>query len=300
MNKKSVQIGEKKSIFTNFGRQNSAVFFPVKKTILGIGVTDASEEKILESVVNFIEKSVKNAYIVTPNPEMVVESTRNFSFKTALNGADLALCDGVGLFFAGQLTGSPLKSRIIGTNFVGRLCEKVSDRPITVGFLGGRPGIAVSAAECLKKKYPKLLVGFAEENWGGLYQGPASTSPSVSAPSSRTSFNTVHAVGSLSSRVSLVQKNKPLDILFVAFGHPKQELWMAEHIDKIPVRVIMGVGGAFDQIVDSSLRAPSIVNSIGMGWLYRLIRQPWRIKRQLALVTFTLLVCKAILSGQKK
>lgn len=258
MNKKSVQNNRKQDFSPKNDKQNNNMFFPVKKEILGVGVTDASEGKILEYVINFIENSSKNAYIVTPNPEMIVESTKNPPFKNALNGADLALCDGMGLFLAGQLVGKPLTSRIIGTNFVERLCEKVANRPITVGFLGGTPGVAVKTAECLKKQYPKLLVGFAGEEW----------------------------------------KETKLDILFVAFGAPKQELWMAEHLNKIPVRVMMGVGGAFDQIVNPSLRAPHYINSIGMGWLFRLVREPWRIKRQMALLQFIFLLIKTILSLQ--
>jgi len=240
--------------------QNNLSFFPVKKNILGVEVSDALEYEILESVVDFIEKTKKNAYIVTPNPEMVVAAAKNHVFKKALNGADLALCDGFGLYVAGRILGRPLSSRIIGTNFVENLCEKVANQPIRVGFLGGKQGVAMKAAERLRKKYPGLLVSFAGEEWGTIPSGVVENSK--------------------------LKIENSLDILFVALGHPKQELWMAEHLGKIPVRVMVGVGGAFDQIVDSSLRPPLYISSIGMGWLYRLVRQPWRFKRQLALVQF--------------
>jgi N-acetylglucosaminyldiphosphoundecaprenol N-acetyl-beta-D-mannosaminyltransferase len=281
-NGKNAQKYERKEVLSN------SKFFPVKKKVLGIEITDALDYEILESIVDFIENSKKNAYIVTPNPEMIVAATKSLAFKNALNQADVALCDGFGLYVGSRIVGKPVLSRIIGTNFVENLCEKVVNRPITVGFLGGGSRIAVTAAERLQKKYPGLVVAFAGEEWLMDYRGPAARHPH--STSSITSFPAGAHRGT-PTRVTPQDQlstlnNKPVDILFVAFGHPKQELWMAEHVGKIPVRVMMGVGGAFDQFVDPTLRPPLIISSIGMGWLYRLIREPWRFKRQLALLTF--------------
>ncbi|MBI2022959.1 WecB/TagA/CpsF family glycosyltransferase, partial [Candidatus Giovannonibacteria bacterium] len=83
-----------------------------------------------------------------------------------------------------------------------------------------------------------------------------------------------------------------IDILFVAFGFPKQEEWMHEHLGKIPVRVMVGVGGAFDYISGRVPRAPAWVQKLGFEWLFRLVVQPWRIKRQLALLRFAFLVLR--------
>lgn len=84
--------------------------------------------------------------------------------------------------------------------------------------------------------------------------------------------------------------NHGIDILFVAFGSPKQEIWIAENLDKLPVRVAIGVGGAFDFVSGKVKRAPVWVRKIGLEWLFRLILQPWRIKRQLRLFKFVFLV----------
>lgn len=229
----------------------------VKKNVLGVWLTDDIEKNILEYIVKNIPKQQNPYYIVTPNPEMIVLANKRSDFKEVLNNAKIALCDGMQLYRAAHFLGIPLKERIIGTNFVENLCEKVADRPITVGFLGGRPKIAGKASECLKKKYSGLNVVFAEKEW-------------------RQNFKT------------------PIDILFVALGFPKQEFWMAEHVGKIPVKVMMGIGGALDQIANPSLRPPAWVHVLGYGWLYRLIREPWRIKRQIKLTEFLWLVLRTL------
>lgn len=226
----------------------------VKKNILGVDITDATKENILEYIVTSVEKLQKPYYIVTPNPEMIVLSSKNSAFQQVLNNAKLALNDGVGVGFAARFMGKPLKERFTGVELVEKLCEKVNDWPITVGFLGAGHGVAEGASECLKQKYPKLKVVFAQSEWDN--------------------------------------STKPIDILFVAFGFPKQELWMASHPGKIPVKVMAGVGGAFDYISGKVPRAPKLIRSIGMEWLFRLIVQPWRIKRQLALVVFIWMVIK--------
>ena len=89
----------------------------------------------------------------------------------------------------------------------------------------------------------------------------------------------------------LVKVARP-DLLFVAFGHGKQEKWLNANRKRLNVGVAMGVGGALDQIADPCLRPPLYINSIGLGWLYRLLREPWRWRRQLALVKFAGMVVK--------
>src|SRR5690348_10258225 len=219
----------------------------VKIYFNGVGLTNATEKEILEYIAATIEKQQKPYYIVTPNPEILLYAKTHPDFKQVLNNAKIALTDGMQLYRAMQFVGRPVKERIIGTNFVENLCEKVANRPITVGFLGARGKIAEKASECLRQKYPKLKVVFASDEW--------------EAKNGTTK----------------------IDVLFVAFGFPKQETWMANHVGRIPVKVMVGVGGAFDQIVNPSLRPPQLVNNLGLGWLYRLMKEPWRIKRQIKL-----------------
>lgn len=234
-----------------------------KKNILGVNVTDAKQKDILEFIVDSLENLHKPYYIVTPNPEIIVLSTKNGEFKKVLNNAKIALNDGIGVSLAASVEGNSLVERFTGIELVEKVCEKANDWPITVGFLGGRDFVAEKAAECLKKKFPHLQIAFAQSEWDENW-------------------------------------TKPIDILFVALGAPKQELWMSRHIGKIPVKVMAGIGGALDQIANPSLRPPKLMQGAGLGWLYRLIRQPWRWRRQMALVKFLGLVIKGKLWHSKE
>lgn len=236
----------------------------VKKSILGVGVTNASKENILEFIIENLKKKAKPYYVVTPNPEIIVLATKSPDFKKILNNAKIALNDGIGISFAARFLGRRLRSRTTGVELLENLCERVADWPITVGFLGGRPHVAEKASECLKKNYPNLKISFGQ------------------------------------AELPDPKKLPETEILFIAYGAPKQEFWMDRHLGKIPVRVMIGVGGAFDQIVYPSLRPPQVIQGIGFGWLYRLFRQPWRIKRQLALVEFVWLVLKEKLGINQK
>lgn len=201
-------------------------------------------------------------YIVTPNMEFVVAAQKDKEFKDVLNKADLSIPDGWGLKLA-----SDIESIIAGVDLLERLCREASKKGFTVGFLGGRDGVAKEAAECLQKKYPGLKVVLAEGGGEVDMDGLQLTDYSF--------------------RQSAVSSQQPaIDLLFVAFGQIKQEKWIAKNLPHIPVKVAMGVGGSFDELSGRIPRIPSFVHKIGLKWLVRLILQPWRIKRQLALFRF--------------
>ncbi len=250
----------------------------VKNQLFDVGITNDTKKNILEFVIKSIKNSSENYYIVTPNPEILMYGMSHPQFQNILNKAKLALCDGVGLLIAGQLLGSPFKERFTGVDFVETLCEKVNDWPITVGFLGGKDKVAEMTAECLLKKRPQLKVVFVASEWDENHV--------IKGKEYLMKQNTNET--GLSSH-----KSEYIDVLFVAYGFPKQEEWMAEHIDKVPVRVMVGVGGAFDYISGQVKRAPGPIRAVGFEWLFRLIRQPWRMKRQLALIDFMRLTISA-------
>lgn len=256
----------------------------VKKELLGVGITDMLDRNILEFIKDSLRNNTENYYIVTPNPEMVVYAQSHPSFKTILNHAKIALCDGIGLVIGGQMLGISLKHRFTGVDCMEKVCEASKDWPITVGFLGGRGGVAEVAAKCLQQKYPGLHVAFAASEWSAQVDSQMQKK-GVVADSNEKQRNTLQGQAT-SSGSAYYGMQRPIDILFVAYGFPKQEEWMAEHLNKIPVRIMMGVGGAFDYISGNVQRAPVWVRKMGLEWLFRLIRQPWRWKRQLALLTF--------------
>jgi len=237
-----------------------------KKIILGIRFNNAPENLILEYIVNSVKNSSEKYYIVTPNPELMVIAQRDTRYKKVLNGARLALPDGVGVMLASKLLKKGINQRITGVDLVNKLCKTVAEKPITVGFLGGGPDIADKTAECLTKKHPGLKVVFAK-----------SGNPDEST-------------------INLIKKK--IDILFVAFGSPKQELWISDNLNKLPVKVFIGVGGAFDFISGKVKRAPAWMQDLGLEWLFRLILQPWRWRRQVALIYFIILILKEKFSSK--
>lgn len=240
-----------------------------KIDILGVGITDASKDEILEYVFNFVSSGSEKGYIVTPNPEIITHAQAHTRYREILNKATVSLCDGVGVAIAARLMDKSLHGRIAGVDFMEEVCKESVRKGVGVGFLGGKRGVALRASECLKAKLPGLRVGFVGEEWqeSGI----------------RRSLDTEKKT----------QGQEEVDILFVAFGFPKQEEWIAENLSKIPVKMAMGVGGAFDYISGAVPRSPFLMRAVGLEWLFRLIVQPWRIKRQLALVRFMGLVLKS-------
>ena len=252
-----------------------------KQKILGVGITIDSEERVLEYIEEILTKTNKKISIVTPNPEILVRASRDPEFRELLNSADIALPDGVGVVLGSYLLGKQPQVRIAGVDFMEKLCSltsrlnsnlenskksasEVSKQLVMTGFLGGQPHVAEETAECLQQKYPGVRVGFAKNEWPEAKNIPS------------------------------------LGVLFVAFGAPRQEKWIHDNLSKIPVRVVMAVGGSFDFISGRVIRAPKIIRVIGFEWLFRLLIQPWRWKRQLALVEFLRLILLEKLKKEKK
>ncbi len=237
-----------------------------KIKILGVGSTNATEDEVLQYLIKNVQKTGKKLFLTTINAEILVASYKNPDYRKVLNSSDLALPDTIGVTLGARILGKPLKDRIPGTDFVENICREVSKRPITVGLLGGRQNVAEKAAECLKNRYPGLKIAFAKEDW----------------PQNET-----------------LSKSLKCDILFVAYGAPKQEFWIEKNLKNINVSVAMGVGGALDFISGGVPRAPKVVRTLGFEWLFRLIVQPWRIRRQVSLIYFVLLILKEKISRHK-
>lgn len=233
-----------------------------KNFILKIGIFNISFYGALEEVRKWLKEGKRKHIIFTPNPEIITLAQKNRNFIKILNDADLALPDGSGLVWASRIFGIPLKERISGIDFMERLCEVCEDEGFSIGLIGGEDKVAVKTSECLQKLHPKLKIALAQD-WD-----PEEAS------------------------LKLRHWKTPIDVLFVAYGQWKQEKWIAENLDKIPVKVAMGVGGAFDYLSGKVPRAPKFMRDHGLEWLFRLVRQPWRIKRQIVGGQFFLLVLR--------
>jgi N-acetylglucosaminyldiphosphoundecaprenol N-acetyl-beta-D-mannosaminyltransferase len=246
--------------------------------ILGVDITNETSEEILEYLLQRL-KLDKKFYIVTPNPELLVIANKSVPYKNVLNNAEISLADGAGLFVASIILGKPLKQRIPGVDFMEFICKNIEKKPLSIGLLGGRAGVAEKTAECLLKKYPGLNIAYVSEEWDNTSKFKVHSSK-------------LHLKNQNVQRPKTKDQRPMIDILFVALGSPKQEEWIYKNLDTLPVKAAMGVGGAFDFIAGRVHRAPLLIRAIGFEWLYRLIREPWRARRQLALLTFIKLVVR--------
>ncbi len=201
--------------------------------------------------------------VCTVNPEFIMAARRHPAFGRALAAADLCTPDGVGVLWAARRAGTRLEERVTGSDAIYRLSERAAAQGWRVFFLGAADGVAERVAAELTRLYPGLRVA-------GTFAGsPADTD----WPHIRQRLAAARA-----------------DLLFVAYGHPRQDLWIHQHRRELPVTVAMGVGGAFDFVAGITPRAPLWMQRIGLEWLFRLVRQPWRWRRMKTLPRFVLLV----------
>jgi N-acetylglucosaminyldiphosphoundecaprenol N-acetyl-beta-D-mannosaminyltransferase len=241
--------------------------------ILGVHIHRVDFSQTLDQIAAWIAASRLTAplddarslarQVCTVNPEFLVEAHQNPAFAATLRQADLRVPDGVGVLWAARLLGAPLAERVTGSDGIYRICETAAQNGWRVFFLGAAPGVAQRTAVTLRKRYPGLLVA------GTFSGGPDG--------------------GCWPAIAQMLTASSP-HILFVAFGHPKQDFWIAQHRHELPCVVALGVGGAFDFVAGVTERAPQWMQRLGLEWLHRLIRQPWRWRRMIKLPIFVLLV----------
>jgi N-acetylglucosaminyldiphosphoundecaprenol N-acetyl-beta-D-mannosaminyltransferase len=226
--------------------------------ILGVRVDVVTFEQALARIESFIEEG-RPQQITTVNPEFVMAAQSDAEFRRIINQSALALPDGVGVWWASRHQGCPLPERIPGVDLVERLAALSADRGYRIYFLGAMPGVADKAVEVLRARYPTLQVA-------GAYAG--SPHPKEEA--------------AIVERVCAARPH----ILLVAYGAPAQDYWIDRNLDRLQVPVCIGVGGSFDYIAGVRPRAPSLLRRMGLEWLHRLVTQPWRWRRMLALPRF--------------
>lgn len=230
--------------------------------ILGVRVDDVTYEEALEQVAQSIESRVA-CQIATVNVEFIMEARRNAAFRRVLNDAGLCVPDGTGVLWAARRLGRPIQERVAGVDLVERIAAQGSDRGWRVYFLGAAPGVAERAAAELGARFGGLQVA-------GCHAG---------SPRRAEEDEIVKQI-----------QDADVDVLLVAYGAPRQDLWIARNQARTGVPVAIGVGGAFDFIAGVARRAPAWVQRARLEWLHRLLREPWRLRRQLAIPQFMLMV----------
>jgi N-acetylglucosaminyldiphosphoundecaprenol N-acetyl-beta-D-mannosaminyltransferase len=229
--------------------------------VLGVRVDDVTMAEALAQADEFMQEP-RLHQIVTVNPEFIVAAQNDETFARALADSDLNLPDGANLLRAAQSQGTPLRERVAGTDFVWYLSGLAATMGWKVFLLGGRGGVAGQSAARLQGRYRNLKIV-------GMFEG---------SPEARDEAEILARINESGA-----------EILFVAYGAPAQDVWIQRNRDKLKnIRLAIGIGGAFDFIAKKIRRAPQWMQDLGLEWLFRLVLQPWRVRRQWALVIFTL------------
>jgi N-acetylglucosaminyldiphosphoundecaprenol N-acetyl-beta-D-mannosaminyltransferase len=229
---------------------------------LGAPIDRVTGPELLE----YVRERVANgppAWAATVNVEYVMRARSDAAFLALLEQANLATADSYGILWALRRRGIDLGGRVGGSDLIWSIPAQASAEGHGVFLLGGRPGVAAAAGNRLAEAFPSLRIC-------GTHSG---------SPSSEDE----------DAIVDLIRQSKA-DILFVAYGSPRQDYWIARNLARSGVSFAMGVGGSLDYVAGRARRAPRWMRERGLEWTWRLMREPWRWKRMLAIPRFAWLV----------
>lgn len=232
--------------------------------ILGCQVDMLDIEGGIGRIKDLIKKG-RPAHIITLNAEIVYQAQTNAELRKIINQADLVTPDGIGIVWGGRQLGHDLKERVTGIDMLIRLCQEAPSEDWKIYLLGSAPGIAEKAGQQLINDYPGLRICGNHHGYFKEEDIPA-----------------------------LINEIKELapQILFVSLGAPKQEQFIRKYMKPLGVPISIGVGGSLDVIAGQKRRAPGWMIKLNLEWLYRLITEPKRLRRQLVLPRFIILILK--------
>lgn len=251
--------------------------------VLGVGVDVVTQAQAADRIAGWIEaaraaggvagsaadraagRAVTTRQVVTLNPEMIMRARRDPAFAALVERADLVTADGIGVIWAAGRLGTPLPERVTGVDLVGALLEAGGSAGWRFHFLGAAPGVAEAAAKAAAERHPGIVV----TGWRHGYF-PREEADTVAAE---------------------VAAAAP-DVLLVALGSPAQEEFIDRYRERLGAGVALGVGGTFDVLAGKVSRAPGWMRRAGLEWLYRLVRNPRRFRRSLAIPAFVWQVCR--------
>lgn len=239
--------------------------------ILGVPV-DCVDMQAAVAEVDRMVRGDRCELVLAVNPEKVMAARQDPLLLETLQQAGLLIPDGIGVVLAARLLGAPKIGRVPGADLMPALCELAAARAYKVYLYGATAEISGAAVDVLRESFPGLKIvghthGFApQDRMTGVIDG-------------------INQSGA--------------DILFVALGSPKQELWMSRHRDALRVKVCQGVGGSFDVLAGAVKRAPAAFRYANLEWLYRLLSQPSRAARQRVLPQFAFKVMKTRLLRER-
>ncbi len=203
--------------------------------------------------------------VVTINPIMVMDALKNPGYMAMMKQADLIVPDGAGVVWAASYTGQPVAERVAGFDLMHELLREGEKHGWKAYFLGAAPGVIEQAVQRLQQMYPGIRVAGYRDGFFGPEQDD--------------------------EVIADIRDAEP-DLLFVARSASNQDTWIGQYRSRLNVPVMMGVGGSFDIIAGKLKRAPYLFRKLRLEWLYRLLQEPWRYKRMLALPQFVVKVIR--------
>lgn len=237
---------------------------------LGCRIDNLDMQQTVDKIESFIN-SQTGAQIITLNAEILYKAQYDEELRELINQADLVTPDGIGIVWAARKLDKPVKERVSGIDLLQNLCFRAAEKGWPIYLFGAAPGVAESAAENLKQQYPALNICGIRHGYFGLED-----------------YEQIRAD---------ILSSKPA-ILFAGLGAPKQEYWIRDNLPLLGSIVCMGVGGSFDVLSGLKQRAPAWLIKLNLEWLYRLLAEPSRIKRQTVLPRFIWLVLKTKWRGK--
>lgn len=241
-------------------------------SILGVHFHAVSLQEAVDIAMTKI-RSGQKGYVVTPNPEIVDLCQKDAALMSIVNRATLVLPDGIGIIYAAKILGEELKGKVAGIEFAEQLVSAMAKDKMRLFLLGAKPGIAQKAGENLCEKYPGLI-------FAGSHDGYFKEEQEV---------------------IDAINDCGGADVVFVCLGAPKQEKFIASHIEEIHATLFCGLGGSLDVFSGEVKRAPKIFIKLGLEWFHRLLKQPSRIGRMMKLPKFLFIVIgKRLFRGKRK
>lgn len=231
------------------------------KELLGYKIFSDNKEELLKEIEN-----KKRVNIISGNPEVLYNGIKNEFLRNSFTKEDaLIIPDGVGTLLAAKINGIDITEKIAGIEVMNMLLEEARDENLKVFLLGAKEETLIKCKEKIKENYDGInIVG---------------------------SNNGFFDLDNCDDLIEKINESKA-DILFVAMGAPRQEVFIEKYKDKLCCKIFMGVGGSFDVFAGNVNRAPQFMINIGMEWLYRVAKEPWRIKRLGSIPKFLLLSLK--------
>ncbi|WP_068675336.1 WecB/TagA/CpsF family glycosyltransferase [Oceanobacillus sp. Castelsardo] len=217
--------------------------------------------------VSLLDKRItqhEKTFVITANPEIVMKANEEADFMNYIQQATYVTADGIGIIKAAKMLGNPLPERVTGYDTMMQLLDVANEKSYKIFLLGAHPDTLHKTKEKIEKKYPNIQIVGSNDGY----------------------FDWDH--NDIAERIAAA---KP-DITFVALGVPRQEKWISENFAQFDQGVFIGIGGSFDVIAGTVKRAPMLWQKLNIEWLYRLIKQPSRWRRMLALPRFAFRVWK--------